>query len=80
MELIGVSRNARRRICLTPSVAASEGKKADEGTTMSPPKSNMATVVDPAETQTLTPSQAMAQPTRDILIKGRSSFDGNVKN
>jgi hypothetical protein len=45
-------------IWMTSSVAASEGKKTDEGTIMSlpGPESNMVAVADPPEAETLTPA------------------------
>jgi hypothetical protein len=60
-------------------VAASEGKKVDEGTTMSPPKSNLAAVADPLENQTLTPAQATTRPTSNIVIKWLLVFEVTVK-
>jgi hypothetical protein len=55
--VIRVLSNARGPIWVTSSVAASEGKKTEEGTMISTPEapSNLVAVADPAEAQTLTP-------------------------
>jgi hypothetical protein len=55
--VIRVVANARGPIWVTYSVAASEGKKTEEGTTISTsePPSNSVAVADPPEAQTLTP-------------------------
>jgi hypothetical protein len=55
--VIRVAANARWPIWVTSSVAASEGKKTEEGTTISTPESpsNSVAVDDPPEAQTPTP-------------------------
>jgi hypothetical protein len=67
-ELIIVFRNSGPPIRVSLSAAASEGKKADEGTTMSPSKANMVAVVVPPETQTLTPVRATVRQSSAIRI------------
>jgi hypothetical protein len=56
IDLIGRKANEREAICAIGSGAASEGKKADDGTMTSPPDANPTTVTDPADAQTLTPA------------------------
>jgi hypothetical protein len=59
---------------VTPSAAAGEGKKTDEGAMMplleSNSKSDPVTVADPRETQSLTP--ATTNEVSDILINCRN--------
>jgi hypothetical protein len=51
-------------------VARAERKNADQGTTISPPKSNLVAVADPPKTQNLTP--APANQSWDVIVNWRS--------
>jgi hypothetical protein len=63
--------NAERPIRVTFSATASEGKKTDEGTMISPsePQYNSVVVADPPEAQTATP--AATEQTSDILTNSK---------
>jgi hypothetical protein len=65
--MIRVLSNAREPIWVTYSIAASEGKKTEEGMMMSTPEppSNSVAVADPTEAQNLTP--AMTEEASDIV-------------
>jgi hypothetical protein len=69
IDVIFVPRNGKLPIRVTLSVAANEGKKTDEGTTMAPAEcgSNSVAVADLPETQSLTP--ATTKEASDIQIK-----------
>jgi hypothetical protein len=69
INVIRSSANTQRTILMTPSAAASEGKKIDEGTMMSLPEheSNLVVVADPPDAQALTPTTAKQPPS--ILTK-----------
>jgi hypothetical protein len=60
---------------VTPNVAASEGKKTDEGTIMRPPerKPNPMTVADPLGARTWTP--ATTKQASDIVTTAKSGFE-----
>jgi hypothetical protein len=72
-EVIGIFENPPSS-WVTPSVAASEGKKTDEGTMMWPrePEPNAVAVVDPSEAQTL--MHATTKEASDILTNCKISF------
>jgi hypothetical protein len=74
MDMIRVLLNAREPIWVTYSVAASEGKKTEEGMTMSTPEpaSNSVAVADPTETQNLTP--AAMEEASDIVTNCRIDY------
>jgi hypothetical protein len=67
--VIAAPKNARESICVTFSVAASDGKKNEQGTMMLLPKhdSNPVAVADPPETQILTPTPATTEEAPLIL-------------
>jgi tRNA-binding EMAP/Myf-like protein len=72
MELVYASGNTGPQIRVTPSAAAGEGKKADDGTTTSPRKYNMVADVDSPETQTLTPAKTTGQNSGAMIcLSGR---------
>jgi hypothetical protein len=58
IDVIRMFANPRGPIWMTSSVAASEGKKTEEGMTMSTPEppSNWVALADPPEGQNLTPA------------------------
>jgi hypothetical protein len=70
--------NSKWPIWVTSSVAIREGKKTEEGTMMSPSEheseseSNLTVIIDPPETQSLTP--ATTKEASDILINCRNWF------
>jgi hypothetical protein len=67
IDVIGwpLKESAPKRV--TRTLAAREGKKADDGTMTSSPGINPMTVADPAAAQTLTP--ATTTSASDILMK-----------
>jgi hypothetical protein len=72
--MIRVLLNARGPIWVTSSVAASEGKKTEEGMTMSTPEppSNSVAVADQPEVQNLTP--AMTEEAADIVTNCKTEY------
>jgi hypothetical protein len=65
IDEIGWPLKQRPPLCVTRSLAAREGKKADDGTMTSQPDTKPTTVAGPANGQTLTP--AMMTSASDIL-------------
>jgi hypothetical protein len=68
IDVTGLSLNARIPICVRFRVAASEGKKTEEGMMTSQPEPEYDTIVaDPPDAQTSTPEAA--EQVSDILTK-----------
>lgn len=78
-DIIRVFSDTRSPNCVTPSVAASEGKKTDEGTRRCrrQAKSNPVAVADPPEGQTLTPVRA--KWATDMMIDCKTEFCGGTQ-
>jgi hypothetical protein len=70
--VIRLSKNAQGSIRVTPTAAAGEGKKTDEGTMRPPTESDSVAAADPRETQSLTP--ATTEEASDIMIYDRTGF------
>jgi hypothetical protein len=73
-DVIGTFSDPRGPIWMTSSVAASEGKKTEEGMTMSTPEppSNSVALADPLEARNLTP--ATTKEAADIVTNCKTQY------